>query len=165
MSITLNVVHREHVATRSYEDAVRELYAITGSAEEGVDAIIKDAKTREEFETAFKAREGSSGFMRFMVIDHGDWLTRYYDRPAKALLAIVGNPLVAITMLEGDVQVGLNVPTRILIREDADGITRVTYDLPSTLMNDLSPPTQAAAEKLDEKLVQMGTAISGAEPS
>ncbi|APR35701.1 DUF302 domain-containing protein [Paraburkholderia sp. SOS3] len=162
---THETVHHEHFSVRSYEEVVTALYEATGSMDEATVATIGDVESRAEFEAMCKAREGSSGFMRFMVINHGDWLSRLYDKPSKALLVILGNPLVAITMLSGSLQVGLNVPTRIFIYVDDDGITRVCYDLPSTLMTDIEGETEVAAAKLDLKLVELATQISGVDPS
>jgi uncharacterized protein (DUF302 family) len=165
MITTLEVMHHEHSSGRTYEAVVRALYEATGSAEEGVSTLIDGVTSREDFEKTFKAREGASGFMRFMVIDHGDWLSRFYDRPAKRLLAILGNPFVAITMLSTDLRSGLNVPTRIYVFQAGGDLTKVAYDLPSSLMTDLSAETRVAAVKLDAKLVELATEISGVPPS
>lgn len=162
---TEKTVRHDHFSTRSYDEVVAALYEATGSMNEATVATIGDIKSRAEFEAMCKSREGSSGFMRFMVIDHGDWLSRFYNKPSKALLVILGNPLVAITMLSGSLQVGLNVPTRIFIYVDDDGKTRVSYDLPSTLMTDLTGETATAVAKLDAKLVELATHISGTDPS
>jgi hypothetical protein len=69
----LNVEHHEHVSEHSFEDVMRAFYDVTGSIEEGFGQVAKTAHSPEEFERIFKAREGSSGFMRFDVIDHGSW--------------------------------------------------------------------------------------------
>ena len=57
---------------------------------------------------------GPSGFTRFLTLDHGEWLTQR-GPPAKFLLYTIGNPLIAITMLEHDVEAGLDVPVRLAI--------------------------------------------------
>ncbi|MGY4432734.1 hypothetical protein ACVWWO_005211 [Bradyrhizobium sp. F1.13.1] len=72
----LNVEHHEHVSEHSFEDAMRAYYDMTGSIEEGFGQVAKTAHSPEEFERIFKAREGSSGFMRFDVIDHEAGLPR-----------------------------------------------------------------------------------------
>jgi uncharacterized protein (DUF302 family) len=97
--------------------------------------------------------------MRFDVIDHGSWLATIGQR-AKAVMVVLGNPLIARTMLRHDVGAGLNVPVRIFIYQD--GKTRVAYDLPSTLMSNLKgDPVAEAALKLDAKLVALAERISG----
>jgi uncharacterized protein (DUF302 family) len=157
----LTVEHREHVSDRTYKTVLDALLALTGSVEEGYSQVAAQAANQEAFKAIFKAREGSSGFMRFEMLDHGDLLTMH-GRPAKARLVILGNPLIAVTMLRHATGAGLNVPVRILIYEDQDGRTRVAYDLPSSLMSGLeSPEVMAAAQRLDEKLIALSEAISG----
>jgi len=83
----------------------------------------------------------------------GKWL-RLTGQTAKAVLVILGNPLIARTMLQYDIRIGLNVPVRLLIYEHKDGSTRVAYDLPSSLMGDLeNSDVSKAAVKLDAKLI------------
>ena len=99
--------------------------------------------------------------MRFDTFDHGAWL-RLIGQSAKAVLVILGNPLIARTMLQHDIRAGLNVPVRLLIYEHSDGTTRVAYDLPSSLMSDLdNADVSAAAAKLDAKLFALAQAITG----
>jgi uncharacterized protein (DUF302 family) len=157
----LNVEHHEHVSKHSFEEVMRAFYDVTGSIEEGFGEVAKTAHSPEEFERVFKAREGSSGFMRFDVIDHGGWLATIGQK-AKAVMVVLGNPLIARTMLQHDVGAGLNVPVRIFIYQHQDGKTRVAYDLPSTLMSNLKgDPVAEAAAKLDAKLVALAEQISG----
>src|SRR3546814_9575224 len=92
----------------------------TCSVEEGFGVVAAGATTQPEFKAAFRLREGSSGFMRFSVIDHGRWLA-VMGRQAQALMIVLGNPLIAWTMLRHDVAAGLNVPVRLSIHEDPEG--------------------------------------------
>jgi uncharacterized protein (DUF302 family) len=99
--------------------------------------------------------------LRFDVIDHGRWLATIGQK-AKAVMVVLGNPLIARTMLRHDVGAGLNVPVRIFIYQHSDGKTRVAYDLPSTLMSNLPGEDVAeAASKLDAKLVTLAEHVSG----
>lgn len=68
---------------------------------------------------------------------------------------ILGNPLIAITMLKYDIPTGLAVPVEILVRElEKDGRTEVLYNLPSGLIAglDRQPELVEAAKVLDDKL-------------
>ena len=159
---TLQFEHHELVTERPFEEVLAAFNAATGSVEEGFAPLAEACADKAEFEALFKQREGSSGFMRFMVTDHGSWLSRFYDLPRKAVMIVLGNPLIAISMLQPSLGAGLNVPTRIFIFEGPDGRTHVTYDLPSTLMADLSDETKAAARNLDAKLVALAERIVGA---
>jgi uncharacterized protein (DUF302 family) len=101
--------------------------------------------------------------MRFLDVDHGAWMTRIGLR-ARCKLYILGNPLIARTMLKHDLGAGLNVPVRAMIYEDQKtGRTRLAYDLPSPLMARLgNEKVTAAAKLLDEKLVALATTVTGA---
>ena len=157
----LEVEHHEHVSRHSFEEVMHAFYQATGSIEEGFGQVAKTAHSAEDFERIFKDREGSSGFMRFDVIDHGRWLATIGQK-AKSVMVVLGNPLIARTMLRHDVGAGLNVPVRIFIYQHSDGKTRVAYDLPSTLMSNLPGEDVAeAASKLDAKLVALAEHVSG----
>ena len=161
MKQTLQVEHCEHVSGRSFDEVWSAFQAATGSVEEGFDKVAGQAKGSEEFARIFKAREGSSGFMRFLTVDHGAWLANY-GRGVKGVMVVLGNPLIAITMLNHDFGAGLNVPVRIYIYEGEDGLTRVAYDLPSNLMSGLgNADVTDAARKLDAKLVALAEQVSG----
>lgn len=103
---------------------------------------------------------GSSEFMLMHLIDHGEWLqTAGINR--KALRAILGNPLIAITMLRHDLTAGLFAPVELLILEEDDNRSSLTYVRPSSLMvvND-NPPLRAAALVLDEKLAALAARVA-----
>ena len=158
------VQHYEHRTTRSYDDVIAAFEAATGSVEGGVlFQNARSAKTLEEFEAFVHSQESSSGFMRFLTIDHG-WMARYGSK-ARSRMYTIGNPLIARTMLRHSVAAGLNVPIRIFIYEDLNsGTTRFAYDLPSSLMSVLqNDEVMAAAKKLDEKLLSLARQVTGSE--
>jgi uncharacterized protein (DUF302 family) len=157
--------HNEHVSSRSFEEVVSAFESAVGSVEDtGFPALLASTKSAEEFESRVKSREGLSGFMRFLTVDHGAWLARI-GLNAKARMYTIGNPLIARTMLEHDIVTGLNVPVQLTIYEDAVSRTvRLTYDLPSSLMSGLqNEKVTAAAKKLDAKLIALAVHATGAE--
>jgi len=159
------VHHNEHVSRRSFEEVVNAFESAVGSVEDtGFAVLVASTKSAEEFESQVKSRESTSGFMRFLTVDHGSWMTRV-GLKAKARMYTIGNPLIARTMLEHDVAAGLNVPVRLMIYEEpATRTTRVAYDLPSSLMSGLkNERVNAAAKKLDAKLIALGVHASGAQ--
>jgi uncharacterized protein (DUF302 family) len=122
---------------------------------------VAAAASPADFETRIRAYKGRSGFMRFLTNDHGAWMSKM-GMKAKIRSYIIGNPLVAQTMIAHDPGVGLNVPIRIVIYQTASGETRLAYDLPSSLMSRLKNPDVAAgAVKLDAKLRALATLASG----
>jgi uncharacterized protein (DUF302 family) len=165
MRATFAVHHNEHVSSQSFEEVVNAFESAVGSVEEtGFPELLASTKSAEEFETSVHSREGTSGFMRFLTVDHGAWLARI-GLNAKARMYTIGNPLIARTMLEHDIAAGLNVPVRLMIYEDAvSRTTRLIYDLPSSLMSGLqNEKVAAAAKKLDAKLIALAIHATGAE--
>lgn len=165
MKTTFTVRHNEHVSSRRFEEVVSSFESAVGSVEEtGFPALLASSKSAEQFETSVHSREGTSGFMRFLTIDHGAWLARI-GLKAKARMYTIGNPLIARTMLEHDTAAGLNVPVRLMIYEDvASRTTRLAYDLPSSLMSGLqNEKVAAAAKKLDVKLIALAVHATGTE--
>jgi len=165
MRTTFTVHHNEHVGSRSFEEVVNAFESAVGSVEDtGFPALLAATKSAEEFETSLHSREGTSGFMRFLTVDHGAWLARI-GLNARARMYTIGNPLIARTMLEHDIAAGLNVPVRLMIYEDAvSRTTRLAYDLPSSLMSGLqNEKVVAAAKKLDAKLIALAIHATGAE--
>ena len=164
MKTTFTVHHNEHVSSRSFEEVVTAFESTVGSVEEtGLPALLASTKSAEEFESRVKSREGTSGFMRFLTVDHGAWLARI-GLNAKARMYTIGNPLFAWTMIKHDLGAGLNVPIRLMIYEDAGSRTvRLAYDLPSSLMSRLGDEeVAAAARKLDAKLGALAELATGA---
>lgn len=165
MTGTFTVHHNEHVSSRSFEEVVSAFESAVGSVEDtGFPALLASTKSAEEFEDGVRSREGTSGFMRFLTVDHGAWMARV-GLNAKARMYTIGNPLIARTMLEHDIAAGLNVPVRLIIYEDAASrTTRLVYDLPSSLMSGLkNQKVTVAAKKLDAKLIALAIHASGAD--
>jgi uncharacterized protein (DUF302 family) len=165
MRTTFAVHHNEHVSSRPFEKVVSAFEAAVGSVEDiGFPELVASMESPEEFESLVKSHESTSGFMRFLTVDHGTWLARI-GLNAKARMYTIGNPLIALTMLEHDIAAGLNVPVRLIIYEDAvSRTTRLAYDLPSTLMRGLqNEEVTAAAKKLDAKLIALAVHATGVE--
>jgi uncharacterized protein (DUF302 family) len=165
MKTTFTVHHNEHISSRPFEEVVNVFESAVGAVEDtGFPALLASTKSAEEFETSIHSRESTSGFMRFLTVDHGSWMARV-GLNAKARMYTIGNPLIARTMLEHDIAAGLNVPVRLMIYEEpVSRTTRLAYDLPSSLMSGLqNEKLTAAAKKLDAKLIALAIHATGAE--
>jgi len=161
----LQVRHFEYSTTRSFEDVIGTFERLVGTVEGiGWESAQNASKSVAEFESKVKERIGSSGFMRFLTIDHGSWLS-LLGQPAKLRMYTIGNPLIAITMLRHNIAAGLNVPLRLAIyRDEASGTTRLTYDQPSGLMSGIGNPSlMEAAAVLDAKLAALAEQVTGAK--
>jgi len=117
-------------------------------------ALAKEATTQTEYVQKVEQRfVGESGFMLFHEIDHGGWLPRFGINQ-RAVRWILGNPLIAITMIRHDITAGLFAPVEVLVTEKESGPgATITYVRPSSLMViEENPPLREAAEALDEKV-------------
>jgi uncharacterized protein (DUF302 family) len=158
------LIQREHVSSRSFDEVVAAFKAAIGQIEGDKFAkAVQASATPDDFEKQMHAAEGLSGFMLFQELDHGAWMARI-GLKARAKLYILGNPLIARTMIQHDVGVGLNVPVRVLIYENpGSGACHLAYDLPSSLMARLkNERVTAAAKHLDDKLSALATTATGA---
>jgi uncharacterized protein (DUF302 family) len=140
--------------TLGFDEVLERLRARMGRA--NVQEIVALAKTpiaAAEYVREVEERfVGESGFMLFAEIDHGGWLPKFGIN-RRTVRWILGNPLIALTMIRHDITAGLFAPVELLVTEAEDGHgATLTYVRPSTLMviTD-NPPLRAAAEALDEK--------------
>ena len=141
----------------SFDRVSRRLKAEMGNADTPqILALAKAAHTELEFaDEVTKRYVGRSGFMLFAEIDHGTWLTAFgiHRRSARWVL---GNPLIAVTMIRHDITAGLFAPVELLITEHEDGEgTNIVYIRPSSL------PLRQAAEILDTKPAALVTSATG----
>jgi uncharacterized protein (DUF302 family) len=74
----------------------------------------------------------------------------------KSKRVILGNPLIAITMLKHDMTTSLHVPVDLLVLEKKEGVDLV-YQLPSALIAGLNrdPSLLEAVRELDRKLEKL----------
>lgn len=120
---------------------------------------------KEAFAQFIESRIGPHGFMHFHEINHGTWLQAYYpeisgavghDGRVKNLRSIrflLGNPLIAQTMLRHDLDTGLSVPVELLLAEEVDGSAKVVHFLPSGLI--------AGYQGASEELIQAAKVLEG----
>ncbi len=125
----------------------------------------QDVHTEDEYVAEVTRRYvGRSGFMLFAEIDHGGWLAVFGIR-RRTVRVILGNPLIAVTMIRHDITAGLFAPVELLITEHEDGRgTNVVYVRPSSLIVlEENKPLRRAAEALDVKLAALVTTATGVD--
>src|SRR5258708_7973572 len=141
--------------TVSFDEVLSRLRRLMGDASvPEVVILAKEATTEAEFiQRVQECLVGESGFMLFHEIDHGGWLPRFGINRC-VVRWILGNPLIAITMIRHDITAGLFAPVEILVTEKDRGPgTTITYVRPSSLiLFKVNPPLRVAAKALDEKL-------------
>jgi uncharacterized protein (DUF302 family) len=145
---------------KSFDQTVAALLADIGDKPVPIDDIAVGFDSWESYEHEVRSHVGPSGFMLFATLDHGAWLRKAgIDR--KALRVVLGNPLIAITMLRHDVTAGLFAPVELLVTEEDGGASAITYVVPSSLMVvEPNEPLRAAAQALDVKLAALATKVT-----
>jgi uncharacterized protein (DUF302 family) len=139
----------------SFGEVLLRLRRLMGDASApAVVALAKETITEAEYVQKLQERfVGESGFMLFHEIDHGGWLPRF-GISRRVVRWILGNPLIAVTMIRHDIIAGLFAPVEILVTEKESGVgATIAYVRPSSLMViEENPPLLEAAKALDEKL-------------
>jgi uncharacterized protein (DUF302 family) len=99
--------------------------------------------------------------MLFGSFNHGGWIAKAGIH-RKVLRLVIGNPLIAITMISHDVTAGLFAPVELLLTEEENDTSALTYVVPSSLMVvEPNPPLLSAAQALDAKLAALAADVSG----
>ncbi len=143
---------------KSYDEVVAAVLADIGQQPVPIADIMETSPDWESFAGKVESYEGPSGFMLFGLIDHGAWIAKA-GIERRALRVILGNPLIAITMLRHDVSAGLFAPVEILILDEPNG-SSLTYVKPSSLMVvEANPELLRAAEQLDAKLATLAARV------
>jgi hypothetical protein len=149
---------------RSFEEVLLNLRKVVGRTiiPQGNTQKADSAPTREQFEHVIQSQVGESDFTLFFEINYGQWLP-LFGLERKAVRWILGNPLIAITMIQHDITASLFAPVELLLveNESGDGST-VIYDVPSSLMViEPNPALLAAARALDRKLEALVSYVTG----
>jgi uncharacterized protein (DUF302 family) len=152
-------VRVRYASTKSYDELLAALLADIGEQPIPINNVATTTDSWESYQAQVESHIGPSGFMLFGVVDHGAWITKAgIDR--KAIRVILGNPLLAITMLRHDVTAGLFAPVELLVADEGTG-SSLTYVKPSSLMV-VQPNAEllSAAEKLDAKLAELASKVT-----
>jgi uncharacterized protein (DUF302 family) len=145
---------------KSYDELLAALLADIGHTPVLINDVATSTGGWQSYQERVEPHVGPSGFMLFSLIDHGAWITKAgIDR--KVMRVILGNPLIAITMLRHDVTAGLFAPVEVLVMDEGEGRSSLTYVKPSSLMVvEPNPELLSAAEELDAKLAALATKVT-----
>ncbi len=158
--IRFDGVRVRHDSARSYDELLAALLADIGERPIPINDVATATDGWRSYQERVETYVGPSGFMLFGLIDHGAWITKAgIDR--RVMRVILGNPLIAITMLRHDVTAGLFAPVELLLVDEGEGRSSLTYVKPSSLMViEPNPELLSAAEKLDAKLAALATKVT-----
>jgi uncharacterized protein (DUF302 family) len=152
-------VRERYDSAKSYDELLDALLADIGDKPVSLDSLAASADW-QSYEQEVEPHVGPSGFMLFKLIDHGAWISKTgIDR--KVMRVILGNPLIAITMLRHDVSAGLFAPVEVLLVDEGPSRSSLTYVKPSSLMVvEPNPELLSAAEELDAKLAALAAKVT-----
>jgi len=157
--IPFDGVRVRYDSAKSYDELVAALLGDIGEQPVAIDDIAKTSNSWDSYEQKVRSHVGPSGFMLFGLFNHGGWITKA-GIERKVLRVILGNPLIAITMLRHDVTAGLFAPVELLVADEDSGST-LTYVKPSSLMVvESNPELLSAAEELDAKLAALAAKVT-----
>ena len=160
--IPFHGVRLRYDSTKNFDDLVDALLADVGHEPVQINDFAVRFDSWESYEREVQSHVGPSGFMLFAVLNHGAWIKKA-GIDQTALRVVVGNPLIAITMLRHDVTAGLFAPVELLITEEQNGRSALTYVVPSSLMVvEPNEPLLKAAVELDTKLAALAKSVTAA---
>ena len=157
--IRFDGVRLRHDSAKGYDELLAALLVDIGEKPVSLDELATTTDDWQTYQDKVEPLAGPSGFMLFDLIDHGAWITKAgIDR--KVMRVILGNPLIAITMLRHDVSAGLFAPVELLLVEEGNG-SSLTYVKPSSLMVvENNPELFSAAKELDAKLAALAAKVT-----
>src|SRR3989442_1554215 len=105
-------------SARSFEEVLLNLQQVVGKTTipQGSPQAQGSLPTREQFEQAIGQEVGESDFTLMFAMDYGHWLP-LFGIQQRVMRWIVGNPLIAITMIRHDITASLCAPVELLLVE------------------------------------------------
>jgi haloalkane dehalogenase len=163
-TISITIEHNVVASNRSYEQVKESLEArlgVAGNIDELVRQLAAVKASWEQVTQAIEKQLGTSGFSLFSKVDHGDLLS-LAGKPRRVSQYAIGNPLLALQMVEHLPEVALYAPLRLAVYEEDGGKTSVAYDRFSSLL----PPYQPAeitpiAQLVEQKLEALVAEVTG----
>src|SRR4029453_423764 len=158
--IPFNGVRLRFDSKKRFDEVLRTLLADVGEKPLMIDDIPAKFESWESYKAEVESHVGPSGFILFAIMDHGAWIKKVHIRK-KVLRFVIGNPMLAITMLRHDLTAGLFAPVELILIEEDDDQSSLTYVRPSSLMVvETNEPLLAAARELDEKLQALAAKVT-----
>jgi len=163
---TFEGVRLTWTTSKPYDEVLGRLNEEINQPEQIPDkALSQKDITKEGFVSFFTKIQGPAGFMQFHEFNHGAWIKLFGAGDGLRLKRIIlGNPLIAITMIKHDLDAGLCVPVELLIKELGEGKgTQLVYFLPSSLIAGVNKDQNLvdAAKVLDTKFEKLMEQVTG----
>lgn len=146
---------------RLYEQVKASLEAqldVLGNTDELVQQLGAAKATWDQVKQAIEKRLGTSIFSK---VEQGQLLS-FAGRPRRVIQYSIGNPLLAIQMIEYAPEVALYAPLRLAVYESEHGKTFVTYDRFTSLLAPYQrAEIKAIPQLVEEKLEQLVAGATG----
>ena len=150
--IPFNVERIEWIIDQSYSKTMRRLYSTIKKLSLFRVGLMLKFKQKDKFTSYINQNGGVLGLMILGSIPHGMLLSLSGERH-RAIQLLIGNPLIALSMMKTHPESGVNAPLRVMFSENDFGKTVITYDKPSTLFGQWNEPIfQNTGKLLDEKM-------------
>jgi hypothetical protein len=147
-------------SNKSFDQLVDALLSDVGEKPVMIDDIAINFESWDAYQAEVETHVGPHGFMLFGLLNHGGWIKKV-GIERNALRVIIGNPLIAITMMRHDLTAGLFAPVELLLIGEDNNRSSLIYVQPSSLMVvEANPPLLAVARELDIKLAALASAIT-----
>lgn len=144
-------------SAKPFNQAIKDIQAEMGKANTDTLAEkLSASNTFAEFTEEIEFLAGRSNFINVALLNWGKMMARV-PIGMKGVLFVIGNPLTARKLLEaGGAEVGLYLPTKIYVYEDAEGVTQVTYDQIGPVMAPYNnPQLDTVAAVIDKALASL----------
>jgi len=165
MSTThITIEHIVVAADRSYEQVIQELEAQLGPQPD-LDKIQQEVRTTnpswEQVVQSLEQLPGTSGLILFNKFDLGTLLT-LQGKPTRAVQYAIGNPLLAIQMIEHAPEAVLYAPFRLAVYEDRADNAFVAYErFTSQLAQYPNPEIAPVAQLVEQKMEALVAEATG----
>jgi uncharacterized protein (DUF302 family) len=156
--------HIEVLCDHSYDQ-------VTASLQERLGSFADPAKFRSQLPAAASWAQiektiegvlGDSGLSIFHKVEHGDLLSLLAGNPQCVSQYAIGNPLLAVRMIQHEPGVAVYAPLRLAVYEDGEGKCLVACDRFTSLLARYQHPDIASTAKLvEQKVDALAAGVTG----
>jgi uncharacterized protein (DUF302 family) len=158
----ITIEHIVVASDRSYEQVIEALEAQLGLRADWEEIARTPNATFEQAVQLVEQQLGTSGFTILSKIEPGALLT-LSGKPTRDAQYAIGNPLLAIQMIEHAPEVALYAPLRLVVYENRAGKAVVAYErFTSQLAQYPYPEVAAVAQLVEHKLDELVAQATGA---
>ena len=161
----ITIEHRVVTSNKTYEQVIIDLERQLGQQADWtvLQQVIQTKRTFEQIIQLIEQQLGTSGFTIFSKIEPGTLLT-LSGKPTRATQYALGNPLLAIQMIEHAPEIALYAPLRVAVYENRAGNAVIAYEsFASQLAQYPYPEIVPVAHLVEQKLEALVAAATGGE--